>query len=100
MHQTTKSAGGTSFHGHTVNASVAHLKSVLGTPMDANNSGEDKTNFEWTMETETGDVFTVYDWKHYRPLSETERVNWHIGARTSTGANIAKSELMQALLKA
>ena len=67
--------------------------------MDANNSGEDKTNFEWVMETETGDVFTVYDWKQYRSLRESESVNWHIGAQTSTGANIAKSELMQALRK-
>ena len=97
MHQTTKSAGGTSFHGHTVNASVAQLKSVLGTPMDANNSGEDKTNFEWTMETETGDVFTVYDWKHYRPLDENEIVDWHVGSRTPRGSQIAVNEIASAL---
>ena len=97
MHQTTKSAGGTSFHGHTVNASVAQLKSVLGTPMDANNSGDDKTNFEWVMETETGDVFTVYDWKHYRPLDENEIVDWHVCSRTPRGSQIAVNEIASAL---
>ena len=97
MHQTTKSPSGTSFHGEAFRASVSDLRQILGVPADANNSGQDKTNFEWVMETETGDVFTVYDWKHYRPLDENEIVDWHVGSRTPRGSQIAVNEIASAL---
>jgi hypothetical protein len=97
MKQTTKSAGGTSFHDITIQATVKELREALGTPMDANNSGQDKVNFEWVAETETGSVFTVYDWKEYRSLREDELVDWHIGAHNKQISIQAKYEIGMAL---
>ena len=97
MKQTTKSASGTSFHGTTIAASVNDLKKVLGTPKYSGNDGEDKTNFEWSMETDSGDVFTVYDWKEYRVLEEDEIVEWHIGGKSSRVTNRARMEIGEAL---
>ena len=97
MLRTRKSPNRTSFHDHEVAASVEQLKSVLGKPMDSNNSGKDKVNYFWVMETEAGDVFTVYDWKKYRPLKDTEIVRWHIGAKSSKISEEAKSEIEAAL---
>lgn len=97
MNQTQKTPAGTSFHGEVFKASVSDLRQILGEPIMEDNSGEDKTNFEWVMETETGDVFAVYDWKHYRPLEELEIVEWHIGSRTPRGSEIAVNEIASAL---
>jgi hypothetical protein len=38
-------------------------------------------------------VFTVYDWKHYRPIGEDEVVDFHIGAYTNHIAFEAKQEM-------
>ena len=97
MKSTTKSPNGTSFHGDVFNASVSDLRKILGVPHDANNSGEDKVNFEWTMQTESGDVFTVYDWKEYRVLSENELIEWHIGGHNGSVTNQALNEIASAL---
>ena len=58
--KTYKSADGTSFHGTTIRATVNQLISAFGEPSDDSNTGEDKVNFEWEMETEDGEVFTIY----------------------------------------
>jgi hypothetical protein len=97
MKSTTKSPNGTSFHGDVFNASVSDLRKILGVPRDANNSGEGKVNFEWTMQTESGDVFTVYDWKEYRVLSENELIEWHIGGHNGSVTNQALNEIASAL---
>jgi hypothetical protein len=97
MKSTTKSPNGTSFHGDVFNASVSDLRKILGVPHDANNSGEGKVNFEWTMQTESGDVFTVYDWKEYRVLSENELIEWHIGGHNGSVTNQALNEIASAL---
>ena len=34
------------------------------------------------METDEGNVFTIYDWKVGRPLSIDEPVEWHIVAHS------------------
>lgn len=73
---------GTSWHGAIVKASVNELTGILGDPSCARNDGEDKTNFEWWMETTNGDVFTIYDWKEYRTLSHDEPIDWHIGGHS------------------
>lgn len=79
MKKTNKDVVGTSFHGSIVSASVNQLIDVLGEPIYDGNTGNDKINFEWEMEFESGDVFTVYDWKEYRTLDLDEVVEWHIG---------------------
>jgi hypothetical protein len=97
MKPTVKCPSGTSFYNHTVQATLNQLEAILGEPSESSNDGSDKTNVEWVMETETGDVFTVYDWKEYRVLWPNEVITWHIGAVTPRGAMIAQEELKNAL---
>jgi hypothetical protein len=98
MKQTNKASGG-SFHGTTFNASVSDLRKILGEPECEQNDGEDKSNFDWTMETEDGTVFTVYDWKEYRRLKENEMIEWHVGGETGIDTEKALNEIAEALNK-
>jgi hypothetical protein len=97
MKRTDKIANGTSFHDHTFIATVSDLRHVLGAPDFESNDGEDKNNFDWIMETEDGEVFTVYDWKEYRPLPEDEVIEWHIGGRSGLITEKALLEIREAL---
>ena len=45
------------------------------------------------METNNGDVFTVYDWKEYRILKEDEIIQWHIGGMSKQITEQAKHEI-------
>jgi len=99
MRSTEKSTTGTSFHNTTLVATINDLKKVLGPPIYENNTGDDKTNFEWEGETESGKVFTVYDWKEYRPLSNTEDVRWHIGGFNYLDTMEAREEILEAIIK-
>jgi len=38
-------------------------------------------------------VFTIYDWKMYRPIGDDEVIRFHIGADTDRIAFKAKNEL-------
>ena len=98
MKKTNKSISGTSFHDSTVIATVDQLIHILGEPVDDSNTGQDKVNFEWEMELETGEVFTVYDYKEYRMLRTDEMVEWHIGGFDVYTTNQAAREINQALL--
>ena len=93
MLKTSKSSGGTSFHDTVVSTTVHTLKQILGEPYYEGNDGEDKVNFEWIMETNDGDVFTVYDWKEYRVLDEHEMIEFHIGGHSKTVTEQAKNEI-------
>ena len=95
--KTYQSTDGTSFHGVTIRASVNQLTKAFGDPTIVDNTGDDKVNFEWEMETEDGEVFTIYDWKEGRPLRLSERVNWHIGAMNKSVCNTAERELLKKL---
>lgn len=97
MKPTTKSVNGTSFHNETFRASVTDLRQILGEPVCEQNDGEDKVNFEWQMETDSGIPFTVYDWKEYRSLGEDEIIEWHIGTATSIESLVAVNEIAEAL---
>lgn len=99
MKATLKSAFGTSFHGTTIIASVTDLRQILGLEQYEANDGNDKTNFEWIMETDNGDVFTVYDWKEYRVLDENEILEWHIGGHDENVTIQALNEMNEALDK-
>jgi hypothetical protein len=94
--KTFKCTDGTSFHGVTIRATVEQLTNAFGEP-DDNNTGEDKVNFVWDMETEEGEVFTIYDWKEGRPLRLDEYVIWHIGAKDKSTSNTAEDELLKKL---
>lgn len=98
MKKTTKSVNGTSFHGVTIIATVTDLTAVCGQPDFGENQGSDKVNFEWVMETSTGEVFTIYDWKEYRSLKDNEDIEWHIGGHEKTDTLNAYKEVATALL--
>ena len=99
MKNTRKDPSGTSFHNHTFQATVSELRQILGEPYSESNDGQDKVNFYWVMETEDDQVFTVYDWKEYRPLSEDEIIEWHIGGHSSLVTMKASREINAALSK-
>jgi hypothetical protein len=99
MQKTLQSMDGTSFHNTTIKCSVSTLIKVLGEPDCAMNDGEDKVNFEWYMETDNGDVFTVYDWKEYRSLNENEMIQWHIGGENRNVTEQAAREIRDAIAK-
>jgi hypothetical protein len=93
MRKTFKEIGGTSFHDTTIRTTVHTLTKLLGEPTYSGNDGEDKVNFEWEMETNDGDVFTVYDWKEYRVLDEHEMIEFHIGGHSKAVTEQAKNEI-------
>ena len=97
MKQTFKSPVGTSFHDTVITTTVSKLIKALGHPQYFSNSGQDKTNFQWTMETKRGDVFTVYDWKEYRCIGYDELIEFHIGGKDKFVTELAFSEIDQAL---
>lgn len=97
MKQTQKDSNNTSFHGHVIKCRLADLRTILGQPEYENNDGSDKVNFDWTMETESGLVFTVYDWKQYRRVSEEEIIAWHIGGKSEISTSLALVEITSAL---
>ena len=92
--KTIKSTSGTSFYDVTFKASVNKLISIIGEPTMEDNTGEDKVNFDWHMENDGGDVFTIYDWKEYRELDKNEIIEWHIGAKSKSVSTVAKVELL------
>jgi hypothetical protein len=89
---TYKDVSGTSFHNTIITTTVVELKKLIGNPY-GNNTGEDKVNFVWDCETEDGDVFTIYDWKEYREISEDEPIEFHIGAISKQISEQAKQEI-------
>jgi hypothetical protein len=97
MKRSEKDSNMTSFHGVTIRTTVKALLKVLGEPAWANNTGEDKTNFDWIAETSDGRVVTLYDWKMYRPLRINELVDFHIGGFDLDSTQKAKEELLQQL---
>jgi hypothetical protein len=94
MKTTLKSTSGTSFYDVTFKASVNKLISIIGEPTMEDNTGKDKVNFDWHMETDEGDVFTIYDWKEYREIDKNEPIEWHIGAKSKSISTVAKVELL------
>ena len=70
---------GTSFHDTVITCSYNQLAQAIGEPQHSDNTGEDKVNFDWRCELEDGQIFTIYDWKEYRPIGKDEMIEWHIG---------------------
>jgi hypothetical protein len=91
---TEQSADGTSFHGTTIRTTVNKIAEAIGEPQYEDNTGSDKTNFDWLCETEDGEVFTIYDWKEYRSIHGEELVDFHIGGYDKIVTEKAKRELL------
>lgn len=93
---TKKSADGTSFHGTTINTTANKLKKLFPNSFDENG---DKTNLDFTLETENGDVFTIYDWKNYGGIPMDTPIVWNLGGNNKEITEQAKIEVL-AMLKA
>jgi hypothetical protein len=96
--KTNSDLNGTSFQDVTFKASVNDLIKAFGEPDYEDNTGKDKTNFEWDMETDNGDVFSIYDWKEYRKLNKDKQIEWHIGSHSRSISDQAKSEILIKIL--
>ena len=94
---TNSDTSGTSFHNDTFKASVQDIINAIGEPSYDGNTGEDKVNFEWELETDEGDVFCIYDWKEYRRVDINEKIEWHIGAKNASVSSDAEYEVMREL---
>lgn len=94
---TEKSTNGTSFHDTTIRTTVNKLIEAVGEPQWEDNSGDDKSNFDWNCETEDGDIFTIYDWKEYRRINGEELIHFHIGGENKLITEKAKRELLEIL---
>ena len=88
---------GSSFHGNTVRASVQELKDAFGETTYAVDTFDGKVSHEWVFETSEGYVFTLYDWKEYRELSDYEQIEWHIGAHNDYRATVGEELLSKEL---
>lgn len=92
---TKKSTNFTSFFDVVLNTTVNKIIEKFGKPLYESNGAGDKVNFEWQGETESGDVFTIYDWKEYRELDLDETVSFHIGGFSLETTKMAKKELQE-----
>ena len=71
----------TSFHHVVIRTTVEQLKTKLGQPYYIDNTGKDKVNFEWCVQTKSGIIGRIYDWKEYRKLKLNEVIEFHIGGK-------------------
>ena len=95
----SNNTSGTSFHGVTLTVTPQKLIDVLGEPDFFDNDGQDKVNMEYNLETEDGIVFTIYDWKEYRPLQMDETIEFHIGGFSYSQCVYAKNEVLRLINK-
>jgi len=96
--KTNASLIGTSGHGVNIQTSVEKLIWKFGRAEWDGNDGEDKTNYTWVLEIEEGDykgkIFTIYDWKYYRPLAKEEIIEFNIGAESQLIAIHGREEIL------
>ena len=91
----SNNTGGTSFHGVTLTTTPQQLIDALGEPQYFSNDGSDKTNMDYSLETEDEIAFTIYDWKEYRPLQMDELIEFHIGGFSYSQSVEAKNEVLR-----
>ena len=95
--KTKLSETGTSFHGVVIVTTANKLMSLFPKSYTLENDGRDKVNIDFVLETENGDVFTIYDWKEYRPIDLDEEIEFHIGAFSPEISDTAQKELLELL---
>ena len=95
----SNNTSGTSFHGVTLTVTPQQLIDALGEPEYFSNDGSDKTNMDYSLETEDEIAFTIYDWKEYRPLQMDELIEFHIGGFSYSQCVYAKNEVLRLINK-
>lgn len=91
---------GSSFHDNIIYATPNELKHILGEPAYEENTGDNKINMEWYIQMSDGNMFTIYDYKEYRPLHSNCPYEWHIGGHDKFSTHLAKTLLEEALQEA
>lgn len=81
--KTLQPTSGTHHMGHVIHTTFNSLKTLLGEPTHTDIDG--KINYYWSLETDKGIVFTIYDWKML-PFSDDDKIGWHIGAHSEENA--------------
>jgi hypothetical protein len=94
----TKQITGSGFYEETILATVTELVKILGEPQYGRGDVEDKVQYDWEMETDDGQYFTIYDWKEYHEFGEDTLIRWHIGGEDVSATKKGKAELKKALL--
>ena len=79
--KTEQSPCGTSFHNVEIYATVNDLLKLFPDSYSDGDGGY-KVHHEFTLETEDGEVFTLYDWKEYRKPRKDETVCFHVGGKS------------------
>ena len=97
MKQTKQTTDGTSFFGHTIALTKNSLQVLTACRPYHYGDPNAKVQYEWEMETNSGEVFTIYDWKEYRLIGGDEVIEWHIGALSSRVATDALYEIETAI---
>jgi hypothetical protein len=95
--ETIKDANGTSFHGTTITTTPRKLVELFPRSYSEQNNGEDKCNFDFVLENSDEDVFTIYDWKEYRPIGMDEQIEFHIGGNSKSITEKSKRQLLPML---
>ena len=95
----SNNTSGTSFYGVTLTVTPQQLIDALGEPEYFSNDGSDKTNMDYSLETEDEIAFTIYDWKEYRPLQMDEKIEFHIGGFSYSQCVYAKNEVLRLINK-
>ena len=87
----------TSHYGHTIKASYNVLCELFGKPQTDRNGEQFKNNYEWVLDNSKGNGITIYDYKYYRKLKDTEEIIWNIGAESLIQSTEAYQEIINLL---
>jgi hypothetical protein len=95
--ETIKDCNGTSYHDTTIVTTPRKLVELFPRSYSEQNDGQDKVNFDFVLENSNGDVFTIYDWKEYRPIGMDEQIQFHIGGFSREVTEQSKEDLLKML---
>lgn len=70
---------GTSFFDLIINCSANKLKEVFGEADAHTENINEKSQYNWNLQTDKGSYFCIYDWKEYREYDDDEKIEWHVG---------------------
>jgi hypothetical protein len=93
--QTIKSSNLVSYHYVSIRTSLNDLLKLF--PHSISYEYDEKISYKFTLETNNGDVFTIYDYFMF-PFKHDDEISWHIGARSKDIAQTALFELEEILI--
>lgn len=95
MKVSDKSASMTHFMGHRIEATYAQIEKVFGKPQYEDIDG--KVSAQWVLETENGELGTLYDWKvgFDATVWNSRTIQWHIGSHNELNAGKVQDALIK-----